>query len=323
MNTSIAFQHKTSNIIKTWLLMAVVGVVVISIGFVFSQYFQSSLILYGFVAASIIFNIAGYWFSDKVALRMHKAQEITMSTHPDLVARVKTLADRAGLPMPKVYLIDDPAPNAFATGRNPRNSAVAMTTGIVRTLSQSELDGVIAHELAHIGNRDILLSTVVVILVGAVSIVADFISHSTLFGGGSNEEEGRHPFFFVAAIAVSLAIPIAGMIMQMAISRRREYLADATGALITRQPRQLAFALQKIGSSHQRMHEVHQSTAHLFFASPVGADSSSSRSERDQFQEEGGLELENQQEQTGIMSRIFSTHPPMQERIKRLEAMSL
>jgi heat shock protein HtpX len=317
MNTSVAFAHKTSNIIKTWLLMAIIGIVVIGIGFVFSQYFQSPVILYGFVAASIIFNIVGYWFSASVALRMHKAQEITMSTHPDLVARVKTLADRANLPMPKVYLIDDPAPNAFATGRNPRNSAVAMTTGIVRTLSQQELDGVIAHELAHIGNRDILLSTVVVILVGAVSIVADFISHSALFGG-SNEGEGRHPLFFVAAIALSLAIPFAGMIMQMAISRRREYLADATGALITRQPKQLALALQKIGSSNQRMHEVHQSTAHLFFASPVGADSK--KREGELFEEEEQLE---QVQQGGIMSRIFSTHPPMQERIKRLEAMSL
>jgi heat shock protein HtpX len=315
MNQTIVFKERAANITKTWMLMSVILVAFIFLGFAVSQYINAPQVLYGFVAASLVFNFFGYWFSDKIALGMHGAKEITVDSHSELVGRIAALARKASLPMPRMYLIDDPSPNAFATGRNPRNASVAMTTGIVHSLTPEELDGVIAHELAHIGNRDILLSTVVVVLVGALSIVADFMTRSMLFGGSNSRENNNGIFSIVIAIVASIAIPIVGLMLQMAVSRRREYLADATGAMITGKPQQLALALAKISSSHTpKMHEAHQATAHLFFANPVGADV-------DAMQQGGSGDM-GDEEVPSRAAGLFSTHPPIRERIRKLEIMA-
>lgn len=238
-------------------------------------------------------NFVSYWFSDKIVLRMYKAQEVTGGDAPELHDMVRRLAQRAALPMPKVYLIPDESPNAFATGRNPEHGAVAVTTGIMRILSREELEGVLAHELAHIKNRDILVGTVAAAIAGAISYLAQMAQWSMLFGGRSNDEgEGSNP---VAALVMMIVGPIAAMMVQMAVSRSREYGADAGGAAISGNPLQLADALRKLQAASGRIPmAANPATSHMFIVNPLSG---------------GGL------------VRLFSTHPPMEERIARLESM--
>lgn len=238
-------------------------------------------------------NFVSYWFSDKIVLRMYKAQEVTGGDAPELHDMVRRLAQRAELPMPKVYLVPDESPNAFATGRNPEHGAVAVTTGIMRILSREELEGVIAHELAHIRNRDILVGTVAAAIAGAISYLAQMAQWSMLFGGRSNDEgEGSNP---VAALVMMIVGPIAAMMVQMAVSRSREYGADAGGAAISGNPLHLAGALRKLHAASARIPmAANPATSHMFIVNPLSG---------------GGL------------VRLFSTHPPMEERIARLESM--
>ena len=238
-------------------------------------------------------NFVTYWFSDKIILKMYGARAVTESEAPELYGTVRRLAQRAQLPMPQVYVMDEDQPNAFATGRNPEHGVVAVTTGIMRILSREELEGVIAHELAHIRNRDILVGTVAASIAGAISYLAQMAQWAALFGGRSdNEGERGSP---VAALVMMIVGPIAAMMVQMAISRSREYGADSGGAGISGNPRNLAAALRKLHAASQRVPmQAAPATAHMFIVNPLSG---------------------------GGMLKLFRTHPPMEERIARLEAM--
>ncbi len=238
-------------------------------------------------------NFISYWFSDKIVLRMYGAKEVTEAEAPELYGMVRRLAHRAELPMPRVYIMNEEQPNAFATGRNPQHGAVAVTAGIMRILSREELEGVIAHELAHIKHRDILVSTVAATIAGAISYLAQMAQWTMIFGGRHDDDEGGSP---IAAIVMMIVGPIAAMLVQMAISRSREYGADQGGAAISGNPLYLAGALRKLHMASQRipMEDATPATSHMFIVNPLT----------------GG----------GIL-KLFSTHPPIEERIARLEAM--
>ena len=294
------YTHQDSNIRKTWLLMTLFFGVIVALGWFLSYYYNSPFILYFAVLFSILMNFGSYWYSDKIVLRITRARLVSSGDNPTLINLVENLAITAGLPMPRVYIIDDPVPNAFATGRNKEHAAIAVTSGLLTTLNRTELEGVIAHELSHIGNRDILLSTIVVTLVGLIAILADFFLRSHIWGwggsrnrgGGSGDRTGA-VFMIVGVIFVILS-PIISTIIQLAISRKREFLADASGALLTRYPEGLASALQKISQYNQPMKTASNATAHLFIANPFGPKAISR------------------------ISKLFMTHPPVKDRIKAL-----
>ncbi|OIO29898.1 zinc metalloprotease HtpX [Candidatus Nomurabacteria bacterium CG_4_10_14_0_2_um_filter_30_12] len=292
------YTQQSKNITKTWLLMSVFLVIVIGIGFFFSQYYGNPNILYIFVIFSIVMNVASYWYSDKIALKLNHARYIKREDNIDLWNTVENLSITAGLPMPKVCIMEEVSPNAFATGRDKNHAVVCVTTGLLSILDKTELEGVIAHELSHIGNRDILLSTVVVVLVGFVSIVADIFLRSTFFGlGRSRDSENNNGgIMIIVGIVISILVPIFAMLLQFAISRKREFLADASGALITRYPEGLASALQKISSHSSKMQYANKATAHLFIVNPFGS----------------GRQLKKE------ISSLFSTHPKVEDRIKAL-----
>lgn len=296
------YTHQARNIRKTWFLMTGFLLFVIVLGFVLSFVYGNPNMLYIAIAVSIALNITAYWFSDKVVLSMANATRIeSRDQYPELWNTTENLAITAGLPMPALYIIDDPAPNAFATGRNKDNAVVAVTTGLLPLLNKSELEGVLAHELSHIGNRDMLVSTVVVVFAGLISFVADFALRASLFGGGS--EEKKNPIFLVLGIVAIVLAPIAATIIKLAVSRQREFLADATGALITRYPEGLASALQKISNFHQPMRVQHNAIAHLFISNPTGVNDDS--------------ELRDHEEISWI-AKLFMTHPPVKERVEKL-----
>lgn len=312
------YAQRSANITKTWLLIFFMAILVIGLGFFVSQVYGEPFILYIAIGLSIVLNISSYWFSDKVALAMHHARPADPTTDRELINLIEELAITAGLPAPRVYVIQDPAPNAFATGRNEKHAVIAVTTGLMSRLNRVELQGVLAHEMAHIGNRDILLSTVIVILVGFVSIIADIFLRSMAFGGGRSNDRGGNANAFLMIFGVILLVlsPIVATLIQLAVSRRREYLADATAALLTRYPEGLASALLKIEETHLPMRTVHQSTAHLFFADPVAADTGKERR---------GEEHEHVPAPKGFSARLaglFSTHPPIAERVKRLREIA-
>ena len=284
--------------------MATFFVVAIFIGWTFSQIYQNPTILFVFVAISIGMNIFSYWYSDKIVLSMYRAQPVTNESHPDLYNTVENLSITAGLPMPKLYVIPDAQPNAFATGRNKEHAAVAVTSGLLQILDRSELEGVIAHELSHIGNRDILLSTVVVVLVGFITIISDFFVRSHIFGARGGDRDSRaHGILMLVGIIFAILSPIIALIIQLAISRKREFLADASGALLTRYPEGLASALEKISAhSSQPMNRASNATAHLFISNPFGKKGNTGKP-------------------SGI-AKLFMTHPPAEERIKILRGMN-
>lgn len=239
-------------------------------------------------------NFFAYWFSDKIVLKMYRAKEVTETEAPELYGTVRRLAQKAEIPMPRVYLIDQEQPNAFATGRNPQHAAVAVTTGIMRILSKEELQGVIGHELAHVKHRDILISTIAATIAAAISFLAQMAQWAMIFGHRGDDDEGGSP---IAALVMMIVGPIAAMIIQMAISRSREYVADEGGARIAGNPRYLSGALRKLHQASQKIPmKASPATSHMFIVNPLS----------------GG----------GIL-KLFSTHPPIEERISRLESMSL
>lgn len=293
------YTHQGENVTKTWVLMGFFLVLVVAVGYGVSWYLGSPAILYGAIIFALFMNVGSYWFSDKIVLSMTGAREATRAEFPDLWNVVENLSITAGLPMPKVYVVDDPAPNAFATGRDPEHAVVAATTGLLQMLDRSELEGVMAHELSHIGNRDMLVMTVAVVLAGFLAMLADFLSRAMMYGG---DDRQKSPIFLVIGIAGIILVPIAAQLIQLAISRKREYLADASGALLTRYPEGLASALEKISGYGRPMQRVSHATAHLFIADPYGSG------ERTLGQKIGGL---------------FQTHPPALERIKILRGMDI
>lgn len=291
-----AYTVRDTNTRNTYLLMTIFLIVVIGLGWAFGSLFDNQAILYGAVIFSIVMNIGSYWYSDKIVLRMSGAKKATREEYFDLWNAVENLSITAGLPMPAVYVIEDPAPNAFATGRNAKNAAVAATTGLLAMLDKSELEGVVAHELAHIKHRDILLQTVVVILVGFVTLLSDFFLRASLWGGNRDSGGQIRLIGLILGLALAILAPVIATLIQLAISRKREFMADAGGALITRYPEGLASALRKISSYSGQMKRANHATAHLFISSPFGS----------------GKKAQS------FMNKLFSTHPPAEERIRAL-----
>jgi heat shock protein HtpX len=292
------------NIRKTWFLMFIVLSFVIAIGWGLSYYYNDPSILYIAVGIAFFQNFFAYFFSDKVALEASGAKPIDLRNpqHRELQRIVDNLSISQGMQSPKIYYIDDPAMNAFATGRNPENSAMAFTTGILEGLEKNELEGVAAHELSHIKNRDILVGTVVVVLVGFLAIISDmFIRGVFRSGGGGNGNSKGNGIIMIVGIVFIILSPFIAKAIQLAISRKRELLADATGAEITRYPEGLAGALEKISQQNMPVKKAGTATAHLYFASP----------------------FKNKEKKSGgFMQRLFSTHPPIEERIENLRSMN-
>ncbi len=298
------YTQKDSNIRKTWFLMIGFFMAVIALGWGFAFYFNDQTILYVSVVIALVMNVGSYWFSDKLVVAMTGAKPADEVVYKDLHNIVENLAITAGLPKPKVYIVEDSAPNAFATGRNPEHSLVAFTTGILSILDRSELEGVAAHELSHIGNRDMLVSTVAVVLVGFVAILSDMFLRMSMFGSGRDRDSRAGLILLIVGIVAAILAPIAAQLLQLAISRKREFLADASGALLTRYPEGLASALKKIhayGSGHPMQRASH-ATAHLFIANPFG----------DTDEGEVGV-----QKRSWIAS-LFATHPPVEARVHAL-----
>lgn len=280
---------------KTILLVAIFVAFIGTIGYLFGLVNHAPGFFYFFGIGALIYSMVTYYFSAKIATSMSGAREIAKQDAPELYRVVENLSLTSGLPMPKVYIIEDSAPNAFATGRNPKNAIVAVTRGLLERLEKDELEGVIAHELSHISNYDIRLMGMVTALVSLVSIISDFLFNISIFG---DDDDGFNPLSIALAIGMAILAPIIATIIQLAISRRREYLADASGALLTRYPEGLVSALQKISSSDEPMRKASSATAHLFISNPLGGKGIGS----------------------GI-AKLFSTHPPIADRIARLTAM--
>lgn len=280
------------NVRLTWTYITLFLVVVIGAGYVFSEVLGSPGILPFAVAFSVLMSFGSYWWSDKIVLSMSGARPVTTEENKELYRIVENLAITAGLPIPRVYVIEDAAMNAFATGRDPEHGVICFTTGLLRRLDRSEIEGVAAHELSHIGNRDTLISTVVVVLVGFVALLADWFRHAAWFGfGGRDDNRNTHPAMIILALVLSLLAPLAAMLIQLAISRKREYVADASGVLLTRYPEGLASALRKISTDTEPLEAANRATAHLYISNPFkGAK----------------------------VSKLFMTHPPVEERIAAL-----
>ncbi len=296
------YQYQSSNIRRTWLLFIVFFAVVIGIGYIFSMAYGDPSFMIFAAIFSIVYSFISYYSSASIALSLARAQEIQKSDNPDLWNIVENLSITAGLPMPKLYITPEMQINAFATGRDPKHAAVAVTAGALQRLNKTELQGVLAHELSHVGNRDILVSTVAAVLAGIISLIADVFLRSLFFGGmggrrGNNNESGE--IFFLAAIILSILAPIGTMLIQLAISRRREALADASGVLLTRYPEGLISAFRKIEADNVPMASAKDSTAHMWIDNPFKGN------------------------KTSWWHTLFMTHPPIEERIAALQKISV
>ncbi len=275
------------NWFKTTLLLGAMTALIVFIGGLFGG--RQGMVLAFFIAMAM--NFFSYWFSDKIVLKMYRAREVSPQEFPGLYHAVEQLARTADLPMPKVYIIPEESPNAFATGRNPEHAVIAVTEGLLRTMNNEEATGVLAHEMSHIRNRDILIGSIAATMAGAIMILASMARWSAIFGGGSRDNEGGG-MGAVGLIAMSILAPIGAMIIQMAISRSREYLADSTGAKLAGNPEGLAEALEKLGSYSRKVPmRANPSTAHMFIVNPLSG---------------------------GSLMNLFSTHPPLEDRIARL-----
>lgn len=293
------YTHQDSNIWKTWGLMVLFFSLIIVFGWFFSYLYDNTIILYATFAFAVFMNFFSYWFSDKIVLKLHKARPVIREEYFNLWNAVENLSITAGLPMPRLFVIDEQAPNAFATGRNKEHAVICVTTGLLAILDQNELEGVIAHELSHIGNYDMLLSTVVVIMVGFVAMLSDLFLRSQMWGGsGHSRNNNAGAILLLIGLVLAILTPIAATLIKLAISRKREFLADASGALLTRYPEGLASALKKISASTVPMRSANHATAHLFISNPFG-----------NFK-------------TSKLNNLFLTHPPVEERIRALIGIS-
>lgn len=296
-----------SNIAKnkrnSWLLIGAFIIIVALIGFVFSQALNNQSILYIAVGLSLLYTWVSYYNSDKMILAVSKAREVKKRDAPQLYRTVENLAITAGLPTPRVYVIEDSAPNAFATGRDPAHAVVAITTGLLDKLEKPELEGVMAHELSHIGNYDIRLMSLVTVLVSIIALLSDLFLRWGFFLGGDDDNGGGgngQVIFIIIALVLALVAPIIGLIIQMSISRKREYLADASGALLTRYPEGLARALRKISDDTEALEVANKATENLYIINPL---------------------RENVEDKRKRFAGLFSTHPPVEDRIKKLNQM--
>lgn len=299
------YTEQNKNINRTWLLMGGFLSFVVLIGYFASIYFQNEGIVYVAIFVSIVMNISGYWFSDRVALAVSHARPLEREENRELYRMVENLSITAGIPMPSLHIIDDPSPNAFATGRDKNHAAIAVTTGLLSMMDKSELEGVLAHEMAHIGNRDILLQSVIVVLVGMIAMLSNMVMRSSMYGGRERDREGGNPVIMIIGLILIILSPFIATLIQFAVSRKREFLADATGALITRYPEGLASALRKISDYPRGLSGANNATAHMFIANPFGGDAD----------QDGELD---KNQKTSWLVKIFMTHPPIDERIKAL-----
>ena len=299
-----AYTQVSSNQFKTWLIMFFFSLFVVGVIYILARGFgfdgPSSV---GFVGFALIFtgiiNFFTYFYSDKMVMAISRAKQIQKKDNPVLFRTVENLCIAAGLPMPKVYIVDDSAPNAFATGRNPRHASIAFTSGILEKLNKLELEGVAAHELSHVGNRDTLVITVVSVLVGTVALLADWYLRSMWFSGRDNDSDNRgNAIFMVLGIVFAILAPIIGTLIQLAVSRKREFLADASGALITRNPDSLADALIKISRDQEPLEVANRATESLYIVNPFK-----------------GKQLKV------AFANLFNTHPPIEDRVRALRAM--
>ena len=286
------YSNVAANKRKTWLIMALFVAIIGGLGWIISNLYGQPMFMYLALVVGGVYALIQYFAAAKLALAMNGAKKITKRDAPRLFRTVENLSIATGMPMPSVYMIDDPAPNAFATGRDPEHAVVAATTGLLEIMDDTELEAVMAHELGHVKNYDIRVMMIVFGLVSAIGFIADMIFHMMWFGG--NDDEAPNPIFMILALVAAIVAPFIAMIVQLAVSRRREYLADSTGAMTTRYPEGLARALEKIRDHGSVMRKQNTSTAHFFFANPLSGKS---------------------------LARLFSTHPPIEDRIAKLRNM--
>ncbi len=303
-NINTAWDQVSGNVFKTWLIMFFFSVFTVGVIYVIAQGFgygeAGGLGIFGIALIMAgIMNFVSYYWSDKIVLGISGAKPIQKKDNLELYRIVENLCIAAGLPLPKIYIIDDTATNAFATGRDPKHAAIAFTKGILQKLNKQELEGVTAHELSHVGNRDTLLCAVVSILVGTIALLSDFFMRSMWYGGNRNSDsKGSNTIFLVLAIVAAILAPIVATLIQLAVSRRRELLADASGVLLTRYPEGLASALQKISSDKEPLEVANRGTAHLYIINPLkGAEAKA------------------------WLAGLFNTHPPIEARLKALREM--
>jgi heat shock protein HtpX len=298
--TTNLYTHQDANIRKTWVLMSGVFVLLIGLGWILSQVYQDTTFIYLFAGVSVFGNIFSYWFSDSVALAVSGARALSREQDVRLHRIVENLCITAGLPMPRLYLLPGQQINAFATGRNAKHAAVAVTEGALERLDDNELTGVLAHELSHVGNCDILVSTIVVVMAGLVAALSNIFLRISSFGGGrrDSDRDNSNGVLFIVAIIAAILAPIAATLIQLAVSRKREYLADTSAALLTRYPEGLASALEKIAHDQAPLPHAGNATAHLYLANPFKGASA-----------------------TSWFSKLFMTHPPIEDRIRILRGM--
>lgn len=292
------YQEITSNKRKTIILIVLFTIIIVAIGWVLGETYGApdvGIILAVMVA--VVMNLVGYYKGDAVALASSGAKAIEKSQSPELYNLVENLAIASGLPTPKIYIIDDPSPNAFATGRDPKNSSIAVTTGLLKTMNRQEMEGVLSHELSHIGNYDIRIMTIVVVLVGTIMLLSDVMLRSMRFRGRGRDSQQLQLILVLVGLVLAILSPILAQLIKMAVSRSREYLADASGALLTRYPEGLASALEKIAAYDRPMAKANHATAHLFLANPFDP------------------------KVEGKFEHWFDSHPPIEERIKKLRNM--
>jgi heat shock protein HtpX len=281
--------------------MSLFFIIIIALGWFFGFVYDAPEILIIAVFFSIFMNIFSYWYSDKIVIKITGAKLVKKEEQRGLWNVLENLSITAGLSMPKLYIIEDKVPNAFATGRNAENSAVVVTTGLLRILDRNELEGVLAHELSHIGNRDILISTIIVVLVGFVALLSDFFLRMTFYGKRGNRGDNKLQLILMfVGIVLAILSPIIATLIQLAVSRKREFLADASGALLTRYPEGLAKALEKISAHGGKMKKANNATAHLFIHNPFGS---------------------RRKKPMGFIAKLFQTHPPTEERVKALRGL--
>jgi len=295
------YTFASANIRKTWFLLGIFLILIIALGWFFSYYYDNYTILYLAVGLSVAQSVVSYWYSDKIVLAITRAKEISHSENTELYHLLENLTIASGLPLPKFYLLEESQPNAFATGRDPKHAAVVVTRGLLEKLDKQELEAVLAHELSHVGNRDSLVMTVTVVLVGIISIMANVFLRMSHFGGRSrdNDSKAGGVLALIGLIAVILS-PIAATLIQLSISRKREFLADASSALLTRYPEGLISALEKISRDQSPLRVAGNSTAHLYIANPFRG-----------------------KQTTNWLVKLFSTHPPVEERVKALREISI
>lgn len=289
------YKEIASNKRKTWLIISLFAVIIGALGWIIGALYGTPMFFWLALVIAGVYVLIQYFAAAKLALSMNGAKEVTKKEEPRLYRTVENLSIATGMPMPKVYVMEDPGLNAFATGRDPKHAVVAATRGLLNAMDDDELEAVMAHEMGHVRNYDIRVMMIVFGLVSAIGIIADLLMYSFIFGGNNNNRN-THPAFIILALVAAIAAPFVAMLVQLAVSRRREYLADSTGALTTRYPEGLARALEKIRDHGSATKRQHSATAHLFFANPLKGKS---------------------------MAKFFSTHPPVEDRIKRLRNMTV